>query len=1177
MRLSTLEIKGFKSFADKTVINFNEDVIGIVGPNGCGKSNIVDSIRWVLGEQKSKELRLDKMTSVIFNGSKKRKPSGVAEVSLTFDNTKNILPTEFSNVKITRILYRNGDSEYRINGVKCRLKDITNLFLDTGIGSNSYAIIALGMVDDLLTDRENSRRRLFEQAAGISKYKIRKKETLLRLKSASEDLERVEDLLFEIEGNLKKLEKQAKRAEKFLEIKASYKEFSLELAIYQLSDHKARYKIVTENLQKEQDNLKQVEVLVQQKEAALQASKKANIDNEKKLSDEQKKLNNIVGSLRGKENDKRLFHQKVSYIEERKRTLTQNIKESNERVTNSQEELEYYRGEINVEKDVEETLDTQLENAKLTLSEIRTKHQSVKKELDDYLTSQRIIDRDIFSFEKQQAVNTSKVENLQREMERSRNEIQKRQTELGSLKIQVDENTTRQTTKESLLQELELAEETLNQNIESTQNLIQESKDERVKVNRKLDSSRNEYNLTKSLVENLEGFPESIKYLSKNKDWTAQATLLSDLIYCKEEYRIAIETYLEPYLNYYVVQNTTEAFQAIRLLSNAKKGKANFFLLDVFESQMVISPVLIDNSLAASDVIEVDSKYDKLVNHLLGNVLIQKEEDETQLESVANNSEVILLSKKGQFVSRRFSISGGSLDAFQGKRIGRKKNLEILKIQIEELSAQSDALKKNIVEQERELVLYRHSTNKKQIKHEQHLLNQLTKQSISLQTRMENFQTFLDEVTSSQTFKQGQIEKTLDTNLVLSSQLGEKRAEANHLKANISTKDSSYRRIADELSRASEDYNNKNIQFIRQQNKINALQKEINFRKKQLTELNAKLEIDQRHLKKADQELDEVTGQIQELEESLVSLYAQRSDQKGHLSQAEELYYSSRGGITEIENEMRQLSRKLQNNQYLISELKDKFNLIKLELSGISERLRIEFGASSEELLNREPSVAFNQQELLEKVERLKKRIENYGEINQMAIEAYKELKERYDFITAQRNDLLEAKESLIETIKEIEKIATEQFLEAFENVRVNFKKVFRSLFLEDDDCDLMLEDPTTPLESRIKIMAKPKGKRPQSINSLSGGEKTLTATALLFALYLLKPAPFCVFDEVDAPLDDANITKFNRIIKEFSTDSQFIIVTHNKQTMAAVDIIYGVTNTDGNSQVVPVDFRSLK
>jgi chromosome segregation protein len=1176
MRLSTLEIKGFKSFADRTVVNFSEDVIGIVGPNGCGKSNIVDAIRWVLGEQKSKELRLDKMTSVIFNGSKTRKASGIAEVSLTFDNTKNILPTEFSNVKITRILYQDGESEYRINGVKCRLKDITDLFLDTGIGSNSYAIIALGMVDDLLTDREDSRRRLFEQAAGISKYKTRKKETLTRLKSASEDLERVEDLLFEIEGNLKKLEKQAKRAQKFLEIKSEYKDASLELAIYQLSEHRARYKSVNADLQREQDNFQQLEILIQQKEAELQASKKANLDNEKKLSDEQKKLNHIVGTLRGKENDKRLLHQKINYIEERKTTLAQNIKESDERIATSEEELEYYRGEINVEKDVEETLETQLANAKIALEEIRAKHQSVKEELDDYLDNQKIMDRDIFNLEKTQAVNSSKVENLQREMQRSRSEIEKRQTELATLQIQMDENTRRQTAKEILIKELELAEETLQQNIEKTEKNLQEAKEERINVNRKLDSTRNEYNLTRSLVENLEGFPESIQYLSKNKDWNAQAPLLSDLIYCKEAYRVAIETYLEPYLNYYVVLNTAEAFQAIQMLNNAKKGKANFFLLDMIEQSASKNPALIDNSISALDVVEVDEKYAKLVNHLLGNVLIQKEENERQLERVANDSSVILLSQKGQFVSRRFSVLGGSLDAFQGSRIGRKKNLEVLKKQTEELANKSDALKNSIADQERQLSIYRHSTKQKEMKQEQHLLNQLTQQSISLQTRMENFQTFLDDVNSSQNLKQEQIDIILDANIGISTQLHEKRAEANLLKANISTKDSSYRRIADDLSRASEDYNGKNIQFIRQQNKINALQKEINFRKKRLTELATKLEIDKRHLEKADQDLNEVTEQIQVLEEELVALYEQRTNQKAFLNYAEELYYSSRGGITEIENEMRQLNRKLQNIQYLINELKDKFNAIKLELTSISERLRIEFDVSPNDLMHREPNPEFSKAELTEKVSRLKARIDNYGEINSMAIEAYNELKERYDFIIHQRDDLYEAKKSLIATIQEIETIATEQFTEAFEKVRENFKKVFRSLFMDNDDCDLLLEDPTAPLESRIHILAKPKGKRPQSINSLSGGEKTLTATALLFALYLLKPAPFCIFDEVDAPLDDANISKFNRIIKEFSKDSQFIIVTHNKQTMAAVDIIYGVTNTDGISQVVPVDFRSL-
>ena len=327
MRLTTLEIKGFKSFAERTVINFNEDVIGIVGPNGCGKSNIVDAMRWVLGEQKSKELRSEKMSSVIFNGSKKKRQSGVAEVSLTFENTKNILPTEFGAVTITRILFRSGESEYRINGVQCRLKDITNLFLDTGIGSNSYAIIALNMVDDLLTDRENSRRKLFEQAAGISKYKKRKRETLNKLKGTSADLERVEDLLFEIEGNLKRLEKEAKRAKRYLEIKEQYQNYAIELAVHQLNAYKTRYKVLANSLQTEQAKYLQLQGEIHTREAGLEKSKQANLDKEKKLAEEQKKLNSIVGNIRGRENDKQLAKQKIEYVQQRKQTLKDNIKQ----------------------------------------------------------------------------------------------------------------------------------------------------------------------------------------------------------------------------------------------------------------------------------------------------------------------------------------------------------------------------------------------------------------------------------------------------------------------------------------------------------------------------------------------------------------------------------------------------------------------------------------------------------------------------------------------------------------------------------------------------------------------------------------------------------------------------------------------------------------------------------
>ncbi|MEL6926135.1 MAG: AAA family ATPase, partial [Bacteroidota bacterium] len=346
MRLKKLEIKGFKSFANETVINFGEDVIGIVGPNGSGKSNIVDAIRWVLGEQKTKELRLDKMNSVIFNGTKKRKAGGMASVSLTFDNTKNLLPTEYHTIKITRILYRSGDSEYRLNDVTCRLKDITSLFLDTGVGSNSYAIIALGMVDDLIADKDNSRRKMFEQAAGISKYKKRKRETLNKLKNTEGDLDRIEDLLFEIENNLKSLEKQAKRAKRYYELKDQYKELSLELAVLKVGTYKDRHEQVSKALAAGEDAFRQMEIDITNYEADLEKAKKANVDKEKLLSEKQRDLNTLVDSIRNQEGNKRMLSQKLSFIEQSQTKLSDQVNSASGRTEQLDQEIVNYRSRL---------------------------------------------------------------------------------------------------------------------------------------------------------------------------------------------------------------------------------------------------------------------------------------------------------------------------------------------------------------------------------------------------------------------------------------------------------------------------------------------------------------------------------------------------------------------------------------------------------------------------------------------------------------------------------------------------------------------------------------------------------------------------------------------------------------------------------------------------------------
>ncbi len=1173
MRLKTLEIKGFKSFADQTVINFNEDVIGIVGPNGCGKSNVVDAMRWVLGEQKSSQLRSDKMSNVIFNGTKQRKEGGLAQVSLTFDNTKNILPTEYSTVTITRMLYRSGESEYRLNDVQCRLKDISNLFMDTGIGSDSYAIIALGMVDDLLNDKDNSRRKLFEQASGISKYKIRKRETMNKLKSTSADLERVEDLLFEIEGNLKTLEKQAKRAKKYFELKKDYKTYSIEFAVLRLSNYKEQYNKVKQQIQEQSDTLITLGKEHHNLEAALEEAKRTNLDKEKALTERQRELNNLVGQIRGKENDQKVYAQKQTFITQNKSNLEIQIRSSSEKIEELELSIETYRTRINEEKLIEQQLEDQLEELEKNLESVRNSHGSLKSELDEFMQQQQGLEQAVFELEKKKAIQASQSENLRLDIDRINIEIEQRQGEINTISEKLTQVEQLQKAATQKIETLQQAEDNRQVEITKTETSIEELVKKIAVVNRKKDAKQNEYKLIKSLVENLEGFPESIQFLSKEKTWKKKAPLLSDLIYTDEEYRVPIENFLEGYLNYYVVKNFEEAQEAIELLSNAQKGKANFFILDAFEDYN--SPLLTHpNTKRALDLVQVDAPYRKLFGFLLDNVLLV---DDERLINNIDNDNLIFLSKSGKYIQRKFSISGGSVGLFEGKRIGRKKNMEILKQEIESLEKQHNDLSQQHFHLKDKINNLKSADKAREIKTETQQLNQLSQKFVSLKTRMENFESFLNEANAKKAQALEKINIFDKDNAVLDKELIIKKQNARTSKEQISQMDGSYRLVADQLTEASQAFNQKNITFIQQQNKINTIQKELSFRERQIEELRTKLKNDQTAFEHSDIELQQVQTDIDTLQKTLLEAYDQKREKEANLTEVEQNYYQSRGGINELEDGLRKKNRERQACQELIASLKEKYNDLRLELTSIGERLKVEFNIGINDVINNELTLNLSAAELEDKVKRFKQRIDNYGEINPMAVEAFDEMKIRFDTITEQKNDIESAKVSLLETIQEIEETATTHFMDAFTKVREHFKNVFRSLFSENDHCDLLLDDPENPLESKIKITAKPKGKRPQTIDQLSGGEKTLTATALLFSLYLLKPAPFCIFDEVDAPLDDANIDKFNRIIKQFSKDSQFIIVTHNKQTMAAVDVIYGVTMQElGVSTVVPVDFREL-
>jgi len=1174
MRLKSLEIKGFKSFANETLLHFNADVTGVVGPNGSGKSNVVDAIRWVLGEQKSSQLRLDKMSSVIFNGTKKRKEGQMAQVTLTFDNTKNVLPTDYTSVAISRILYRSGESEYRLNGVTCRLKDITSLFLDTGIGPDSYAIIALNMVEDMLSDREQARRKMFEQAAGVSKYKARKHETQQKLEATAADLDRVEDLLFEISDQLKKLEKQADRAQKYYELKAEYKTISVELAVHNLARHKATYKELESQIAREEDNYRSTEAMTRLLEADTEAKRKSHTDKETSLSDQQQQVNQLTGRIRGKENEKAMLEQKRSFIQNDLLRLNDQIANTNNTLRSLEAEIEGYQTDHNYERNLEAEFETALHEAQLSLDKVRADHNLMKGSLDEFVKEQQGLEREIVELEKTKAIQTNQIENLRRDVERTLSDIATRRSEMKLLEKSLTEHTQTESVQTKKIAELEAAETKRRADLTNAEQQQDTLAKKLADHNRALDARRNEHKLTKSMVESLEGFPESIKFLSQDKDWAKRCPLLSDMLYVKEEYRIVIENYLENYLNYYVVPDADEAMKAIGLLGKSQKGRANFFLLDAFrdyQAPLALSP----GGIRAVDVVEVEPQYRPLMEYLLENVVIS--EHDTPLAAVQGGTDLTILSKSGTFVKRKFSMSGGSVGLFEGKKIGRKKNLEILETEIKKFEGTENQLNTQLSTLRTHISALRNADQSAMLQSEREVLNRISQEKAGKQAKLDNIAAFVANFDAQAGDANERITKLTASNEHIEQQLREKTTAADTLRERLTNADGSFREVAEQLSLASAAYNQKNIEFIRQQNKVNTLRQELTFRENRRNDLRQTLATAQTNLSKNIDEIELLEADVQRISTELTAAYSDKKEKEAALSGVEQAYFKARNEIHELENKQRENFRKQQDLQVLVNRLKEKFNDAKFEITAIGERLRAEFGIGVNEVINQEPNPEYQRDTLERDVNNLKRRLDNYGEINPMAIEAYNEIKARHDTIASQRDDILAAKENLVQTMKEIEETATARFLESFAQVRENFISVFRTLFTEDDSADLLLSNPDNPLDSDIIIIAKPKGKRPQTIAQLSGGEKTLTATALLFALYLLKPAPFCIFDEVDAPLDDANIEKFNRIIRQFSKDSQFIVVTHNKATMAAVDTIYGVYMPEqGVSAVTPVDFRKL-
>ncbi|GAA5222119.1 chromosome segregation protein SMC [Membranihabitans marinus] len=1174
MRLKRIEIKGFKSFANETHILFDENIIGVVGPNGSGKSNIVDAIRWVLGEQSSRELRLESMGDVLFNGSKTKKPSNAATVTITFQNTKNLLPTEFNEVALTRKLFRNGDSEYRINEVKCRLKDIQNLFLDSGIGSNSYAIIALGMVDDILADKENARRHMFEQAAGISKYKSRKKETLKKLKNTEDDLERIEDLVFEIEKNLKALERQAKRTKRYYEIKEDFKQLAVDLALIRSRRIKEKLSGLESSIKKEKEAYASIDAKITQQEAQIESLKKQSLDQELALSDAQKDINKTIAKIRGKEEDIRILKQQLKFRDKEVTEASENLqsyKKQQETLVTKQHSLTQRCG------DAEEVYIKYAANkSKLEeqLTTVKSQYESIKMEVDAMFIETRKLEKEVLNLERDIQVVQSKEQSYNESVARIKNQVEQRSHKLKQEQDWLLSVSSTLSDLENKIFNKEKEIEEVGQKIQDKEKDLESSKQQFHRLNRALDAKTNERKLLQEFVRNMEGFPESIKFLSKHKQWESSRILLSDILSVDPSYRGILEHFLADYLNYFVVEDFDEANVAIEVLARENKGRSGFFILNEWKTNGVQEMDSIPGCIPVLDVIKCEEKYKSLFYALFNQSYFVVDSSFSKKDLYHEGT---FLFTDGSMHRSVGMMMGGSIGLFEGNKLGRKQQIEELSQSIDEIELELKSCKAD----QHKIIGDLNQLKSNQLKQELQKLiqekNTLVGQKLKVETTIEMSEGEILELNKEwERLKERQQRnvKNLDD---LKSNLLEK---SNTLKSNqqsLGERDNDYRILSERYNEVRQQFNEANIQEIQQQNLVKQLQQEYKYSEDKIKDLTESIVLAQKKQQQGKETISELREKIVNSEDQLLKWFDERKENEKSLNDVEKVFYGFRMQVSDMESEVKKMAQNQRNVQVLINELNEKMNTEQFEYAKIIERLKIEFDITEESMPEKRYFEEFSEEEVEERVKKMRHRLANYGDINPLAVEAFEEISERHSSIISQRDDVLKARDQLVETMDEIENTATKKFQEAFDEVRLNFIKVFRRLFTEDDDCDLILLDADNPLESKIDIIAKPKGKRPKSISQLSGGEKTLTATALLFALYLLKPAPFCIFDEVDAPLDDANIYKFNKIIQEFSGDSQFIIVTHNKLTMESVDIIYGVfMENTGVSNVAAVDFRHL-
>ena len=1176
MHLTRLQALGFKSFAQKLDMPFQKGITCVVGPNGCGKSNVVDALRWALGEQRPRSLRSGSMGDVIFTGTRTRKPLGMSEVSITLDNSLKQLPTDFAEVTITRRLFRSGESDYLLNKIPCRLKDIQNLLMDTGLGAQSSYVISQGMVDEIISDNADERRHIFEEAAGVTRYKIRRRSAWNRLQAVQQDLQRIDDIIGEVERQVASLQRQERKARLYKTVSDELHTLEVLLARYRYFSMADLAKPMVDEMSFLKEDVEVAETEMAKLEARLEEARAELADQDQALAAANAEVSRQVDLVHNKDREILIAREEVrsldAFIDRADRqqedlgVRLQDARQGQEAAEQggreAVEKLKVSEAALEEETSVLSALTEDLDARRARVDEQKSQLMGLLRESSDRGRQLERLQADREGVLSRQARLHEDVERVTaRQLEAD--EVAKRaQEQIVALEHDVSERSGQRQSRVDERGRL--------------QSLRDEQVEDRNRLRARMESDEAQITLLQKLREGFEGYSKGVRALAVDSPFAGRIKgVVADLIDVQADHVAAIEGALGQALECLVVDGTDVARDAMAYLRDGGHGAAAFLPLErVAQGSGTPWMVPSDDGVIgrASDLVGARDETGA-VRALLRRTLVVRDIQTALVVSAAMRSvQVDVVTLNGEVFAADGTVYGGADAESESGLIGRMQQIEKMEADIAESKTRLENLEQEIrqsVEAFNELVT--------QIEADDKALAELQNRLAGLKRDQQN----AENEARRQSEAVAELEKETAQLASRETELGNLIAESEKI---IADHDARREALEDEVRQADEMLREQEQQRRTHQDTVAARRVEIASVRERVESLRQEAQRLAQEQTSISREMERLTGEREEsgkrkgaLDETIRTASGELEGLHQVQTQVEQKRDQQAQHQHELMMATRAVEEELRGTNRRVSQNREKFNKLELELTRMKERSNalveriqrdydvdvIELGAFEDP--------EFNADMTDKKVTELQERLRRMGSVNLAALEEYDVQKERYEFLCKQRDDLMEAEETLKRTITRVDRTARQRFLDTFGRIRENFHATFQDFF-DGGEADLTMPPDEDPLEAPIIISARPRGKRLQSINLLSGGERALTAIALLFAIYQVKPSPFCILDEVDAPLDDANVDRFVRVVKKFSSQSQFIVVTHNKRTMEAGDILHGVTMEEpGVSKLVSV------